>query len=106
MKQNDNTETQNKTEAGKMKLNELEIGMKIYYRGDMANSEGFGEITHLIHTKWGNDFTVKLDDGREFKSVPVTMIDNIDTGNCSTTFCTLEAYKAKRKEQLELIKSL
>ena len=98
-------EYEKKTEAGKMKINELEIGTKIYYRGDMANPEGFGEITELTQDKWGSFFSTKLDDGRKQKQVPLVMLDSVDTENCSTSFCTLEAYQTRRDKQIEAYNS-
>ena len=89
-----------------MKTSDIIVGMAIYYRGDMANSEGFGEVTEIkINKKWGDAVVIIIDNEREFEISP-HMIHEVDSGNCSTKFVTVEAYKAKRKEQLELIKSL
>jgi hypothetical protein len=84
--------------------NKIKIGMKIYYRGDMANIEDFGEITEIIINKWGKFFSTKLEDGREQKKVPFIMMDFVDNGNGRTRFCTLEAYEARRKAQFEKYK--
>ena len=89
-----------------MKTSDITVGMTIYYRGDIANSEGFGEVTEIKESKmWSDTIVITMDDERIFQISPI-MIDEVDTGNCSTKFCTIEAYEAKRKEQLELIKSL
>ena len=77
-----------------------EIGTKIYYRGDIANEEGFGKITELISNKWGEYFSTRLEDGREQKSVPLFMMSDFDTGNGSTRFCTLTAYQKRRQKMI------
>ena len=106
MKEIENNETQNKTEAGKMKTSDITVGMAIYYRGDMANSEGFGEVTEVkINKKWGDAVVITMDDERIFE-ISTHIIHEVDSGNCTTKFVTIEAYRAKRKKQLELIKSL
>jgi len=84
-----------------MEANEIKIGQEIYYRGDMANAEGFGKITEVIRDKWGDFFSTKLEDGREQKRIPCIMLAEIDTDNGMTRFCTKEAYNKKRQEKID-----
>ena len=89
-----------------MKAFEIKIGQKIYYRGDMSNQEGIGEVTEIKITKWGETFSTKLEDGRVQNNIPCLMLDNVDTGNGHTRFCTLEAYEKRRAEKIKRFLSL
>lgn len=49
----------------------LEIGTKIYYSGDMANPDGFGEVIAIRPaTKWSSEHFVILMDDERVKTVP------------------------------------
>jgi hypothetical protein len=79
----------------------MTIGTKIYYRGDMANREGFGEIVEIIESeRFGQDVKIKFEDGRE-TIIKTRQIDTEDTGDGRTRFCTEWAYLKKRKQQMD-----
>ncbi len=81
-----------------MKLEQLPEGTRIYYGGDMANSEDFGIITSTeASTKWGKFINIKLDDGREMKRLPLCAFSDEYKGHGGTRFVTLEAYNAYRQ---------
>ena len=83
----------------------LEKGTRIYYRGDMANREGFGEITEIYPANKyaGEQVKITMDDEREI-TIPKIMIKGEDTGNGMTRFCTEQAYMKRKKEQFERMK--
>jgi len=78
----------------------MQVGTKIYYRGDMANMEGTGFISRVSD----GSIEITMDDGRVFKKEPVKCIRTVDTGNGMTRFCTYEAYQDYRNKQLEAIR--
>ena len=71
---------------------------KIYYTGDMANDEGFGHIKKVMITKWGTNYSIKMDDGR---SLNTSHIGFEYLGHCGTRFVTEQAYNDYRQEQLK-----
>lgn len=78
----------------------LEIGTKIYYTGDMANIEGFGEIIDIKDSKFYGpkaDIYVKLEDGRDMRILPLN-ISNEYHGTCNPRFVTLDAYNRYHDE--------
>jgi hypothetical protein len=78
-------------------MKNIEIGTKIYYRGDMANMEGFGEVTSVMNDRFGSYFSAVLEDGREINKLPAHMLSEEDTGNGMTRFCTLAAFNERRE---------
>ena len=77
-------------------------GTRIYYTGDMANSEGTGTIAEIKETKWGTDVIIKMDDSRDVTVSPCNFSDEY-SGNGSTRFVTLRAYNDYRRKQLARI---
>jgi len=77
----------------------LKEGTRIYYRGDMANFEDFGTIKRAYTDRWGSFYDIDLDDGRKIEALYSLMVDTVDSGNGSTRFVTLDAYKAHRLSQ-------
>ena len=76
------------------------VGTAIYYRGDMANRDGFGNVVEYIPSaKWGDDVKIRLDDGREM-TIPAMMVKDTDSGNGSTRFVTLRAYEERRQQYI------
>ena len=52
---------------------DLKVGQGVFYKGDMANLEGYGKITTRHELKeWGIFYDIQLDDGRTFDRVPLT----------------------------------
>jgi hypothetical protein len=75
---------------GKMK-SELYTDTRIYYGGDMANSEGFGTITAIEKNKWGIHVNIELDDGRKM-TVSRSQFSDKYLGHGGTRFVTEKAY--------------
>ena len=74
---------------------------RIYYGGDMANSDGFGTIAKAISDKWGKRVDIMMDDGRKINCLPVCAFSEEYKGHGGTRFVTLEAYNQFRKKQVE-----
>jgi hypothetical protein len=77
----------------------LPEGTRIYYRGDMANNEGFGTIAKAYTNRWGYFYDLEMDDGRRFEGTHTIAVHTVDSGNGSTRFVTLDAYKTRYLEQ-------
>ena len=84
-----------------MKKEDLKKGTRIYYNGDMANDEGFGTITSQQTDKFGDFLTIKMDDGREFKSLTIANFSDEYLGHCGTRFVTKEAYEKFHRAAIE-----
>lgn len=80
-----------------MKLADLPKGTRIYYGGDMANNDGFGTITGTESDKWGQFVTIKMDDGRNIKHLPICCFSDEYLGHGGTRFVTIEAYNKYRQ---------
>ncbi|MBE3126174.1 MAG: hypothetical protein IMZ57_11030 [Acidobacteria bacterium] len=53
----------------------LVAGEKIYYTGDMANADGFGEIVLVDSSgRFGTQVKIKMDDGRSFWISPASFV--------------------------------
>jgi len=90
-----------------MKKEDLKKGTRIYYNGDMANDEGFGTITSQQSDKFGDFLTIKMDDGREFRSLSPALFSEEYLGHGGTRWVTEEAYKKFNQAAIErLEKSL
>ncbi len=72
-------------------------GLEVYYTGDMANPDGFGQVAW---TSVAGDSLVKLDDGREFR-IKRSDIGSKYEGNCSVRFVTRTAYNEYREARLK-----
>ena len=84
---------------GEIKKVKLEVGTRIYYSGDIANSKGFGIITKKIAGGQYNPASVeiKMDDGRVEKMIGEFLFSDKYSGNGSTRFVTEEAYNEYRQ---------
>jgi len=76
-----------------MKKEDLKKGVRIYYNGDMANSEGLGVIKSQETDDWGTTVNIKMDDGREINFLPIVMFSVEYLGHGGTRFVTEDAYK-------------
>jgi len=83
-----------------MKTMDLTEGTRIYYGGDMANSDGFGEITKAYSDRWGSFVDVVLDDGRHMRGLHTVGFSKTYSGNGSTRFVTEAAYDEWRANQI------
>lgn len=79
-------------------MEELTEGTRIYYNGDMANQEGHGIISKVIKSRWGTQYKVNLDDGREF-TVSACIFSSEYLGHGGTRFVTEKAYNVYREKQ-------
>ncbi len=84
-----------------MKKEDLKKGTRIYYNGDMANDEGFGTITSQQTDKFGDFLTIKMDDGREFRSLSPALFSEEYLGHGGTRWVTEEAWKRFRNKSFE-----
>jgi hypothetical protein len=85
-----------------MKLNELPIGTRIYYTGDMANIEHFGTITAHKSGRFGDQIEITPDADAERKPywIPPEMFSVKYLGHGGTRFVTEAAYHAWRESQM------
>ncbi len=86
---------------GKKESAAVAVGTEIYYRGDMANPEDYGEIIQILPaSKHGPEQAlIRTDDGREFVYY-TAHISAVDSGNGSTRVCTKQAHEAFREERI------
>ena len=78
----------------------LEVGTKIYYTGDMANMDGFGEITNEISDRWGLRYEIAMNDGREMCITPASF-----QPSAGRRFVTKEHYTKERQEKIALMQA-
>lgn len=69
------------------------VGTKIYYKGDQANIEGFGEILTVTETL---GYTIAMEDGRVFRWIPQCLFDK----NIGQRFFLLTDYLKEREEKI------
>lgn len=77
----------------------LEKGTRIYYGGDMVNPEGTGTIIGIEQSKWGDNLSIDMDDGREINVMPTAFSEAYE-GHGGTNFVTLAAYNEYRRQGL------
>jgi len=78
---------------------DLRKGTKIYYTGDMANSDGLGKIANRYQNQWGDFVDVELDDGRKMNCLYANSFSDEYNGHKGTKFVTKKAY-LKWKEEM------
>jgi hypothetical protein len=71
------------------------LGTKVYYTGDMANSSGNFEVVDFA----GSYVTLREIDGegRRFQGIHTHQIGDVYQGHCNPRFVTEEARQAFRK---------
>lgn len=79
-----------------MEKNLLPVGTAIYYTGDVANHEGFGEIAGVHVSAWATQYEVLFEDGRKF----FVMAGEFDYDGPGIRFMTKAKYEAKRAEKI------
>jgi len=87
-----------------MKTSEIEIGQRIYNRGDMANIPHFGTITKIKTSDRFSDMieiTPDNDIDRDPYWVYPSGITDYDLGHGGTRIVTIEAYHKFRNAQIE-----
>ncbi len=85
----------------------LAKGTRIYYTGDMANLDGFGEITEELPAgKYAPaQVKIKMDDGREFTTFKMGFSEEYK-GHCGTRFVTEWAYRKFRHNQIKELQAV
>lgn len=83
------------------KYENLQVGERVYYTGDMANVDGCGSITEVhgpdrFYARW---YTVKLDDGRESRGIMPSNFGH-PSKNRGERFQVLAERTAWREEQI------
>ncbi len=81
-------------------MDELTQGTRIYYSGDMANIEGFGHIRKVLLSKWGTNYNILMEDGRE-KNVSHSAFGPEYSGHCNPRFVTETAYNEYKQKQIK-----
>lgn len=78
---------------------ELRVGVRIYYTGDMANSEGNGTIQREREATPYSDKSVdiKLDDGRLFRGISPLGFES----GAGRRFWILKEWEAEQKANLQ-----
>lgn len=51
-------------------MSDLSTGTRVYFRGDVANHDGFGTIAARTVSKWGVDLLIAFEDGRRWWTTP------------------------------------
>ena len=86
-------------------MKQLAIGQKIYYTGDMANQDGFGEIVEIeTNDRFGiTEYKIEMQDDEEERTmwISANSITDVYKGHCGFRFVTLEAYDKFRADSLE-----
>jgi hypothetical protein len=75
----------------------IEIGTRIYNRGDMCNPSHFGTVTRIFpNDRFGDQIEITPDEGTERGPYRITsaMVSTVDKGNGSTRIVTEAAYRA------------
>ena len=80
----------------------MEIGERIFYTGDMANSEGWGKISDIKDDEWGLSYTVTLKDGRVCRELYPAMFEK----SAGQRFKTESQVKQEQAEHLKRFESL
>lgn len=77
--------------------NEMNVGTRIYYTGDVANNHGFGEIIEVIPPgKWQGQFVILMDDFRKL----ITVTDSAFTPGPGRRFWLESEWMAKREKEI------
>ena len=84
----------------KMTISELTVGTEIYYAGDMANIESTGKVIETGNIMGMDYLDVMLDNGRIMKRMSPVEFRSVYSGNGSTRFVTLAAYKKWREDKI------
>ncbi len=84
-----------------MKTQKIELtkGTRVFYHGDMANEAGHATITEIIKGKFGTQYLLHFDDGREFCICPSSFSPEY-LGHGGTRFVTEATYNKWRNEQI------
>lgn len=76
--------------------NEVTIGTRIYYTGDMANESDWGTVAAFTEGARGLAVDVLYDSGQLYKGLPVRMIGHKYQGHCDPRHVTETAFKTWR----------
>jgi len=101
----DNTRDETMTNDAK----KVEVGTRIFNRGDMANQEHFGTVVKFIPATRLGPEEVKIlpDSGAGLQPYTYTLahVYHVDSGNGSTRVVTKTAYDELRKQQIESLRA-
>lgn len=87
------------------KTQTIEIGMRIYNRGDQMNVDRWATVTAIAPCRWYGlkiELTTDAEDDLPVKvyTVPVHCIDHVDKGHGGTRIVTEAAYRKREAEQI------
>ena len=86
-----------------MTYDAINVGLRVYNRGDMANPEHWGTVTRVVPPgRFGAEVEITPDagEGRKAYFVPPCAISEVDKGHCGTHIVTAAAYEERRQEQI------
>lgn len=75
----------------------IEVGTRVYNRGDMCNQAHFCTVTKIETDRFATTATLSPDEGSDRSGpyqIPVHMINHVDKGHGGTRFVTEAAYRA------------
>ena len=81
---------------------EMRIGTKVYYFGNQASYGDFGTISNII----GDYYSIKLDDGREIKLLPLCSYRSEHDGERHYGYLATSAKSYNRARRAQLAKSI
>jgi hypothetical protein len=82
----------------------VDVGMEIYYHGDMANIGGFGVVIDREESKYGVNIKILMEDDR-WLNVSENVFDSEYKGHGGTRFVLKDEYKRFRKVQMDMLMS-
>lgn len=101
------TDTQNATQLEGLAEENLEVGHRIYYTGDMANNPSFGKISAVYGNEFGKFYDIEYEnerfegDTKISKRVPHIAFNK----SIGQRFKTIEQYKEERQLQMDRLKA-
>ena len=76
----------------------IEVGQKIFNRGDMANHPHFGVVVETENNGWGEQVRIEVDSDDWDYWVSASSICDVDKGHCGTRIVTIEAYNDRNSK--------
>lgn len=93
-----------------MKTEDIEIGLRVFNRGDMANIDHWGTITNIIKSHRFSDQVEITPDpdsvDRDPYCVSPVMISEIDKGHGGTRIVTEKAHNKYRQKQINAFNAM
>jgi hypothetical protein len=81
----------------------LEVGIRIYNRGDMANPDHYGTVVAVVTDKWGTRYQIRPDADsceRDAYWINKELVSETDTGNGLSRIVTEKEHERFRQERI------